>query len=187
MYFRTTDHDTKDCLTLPVKINDKRNQNNQNVQWIVVENREEDGKKIHIVTRGGAKIGGDVSKKDQDQYQWVRKNTEHKQKFDAHKEKETFKESKQEILKENIASTSGTKLIDEIPMYNMSPLFNQTNIEKPLEQVSNLRNFLGSCVKLLNDKNSLQILWCLLEKCNSGQEMNLEPKRVNQVLKKRIT
>jgi len=31
-----------------------------------VENREEDGKKINIVTRGGDKIGEDATKKDQD-------------------------------------------------------------------------------------------------------------------------
>jgi hypothetical protein len=37
--------------------------------------REEDGKNINIVTRGGAKIGEDAAKKDQDEYQWVRKNT----------------------------------------------------------------------------------------------------------------
>jgi hypothetical protein len=86
MYCRTTDHETKDCLTLLVKIQDKRNQNNQNVQWIVVENREEDGKKINIVTRGGAKTGEDATKKDQDQYQWVRKNTTPQQNFDAQRE-----------------------------------------------------------------------------------------------------
>jgi hypothetical protein len=40
-----------------------------------VENKEEDGNKINIVTRGGAKIGEDASKKNQDHYQWVRKNT----------------------------------------------------------------------------------------------------------------
>jgi hypothetical protein len=152
-----------------------------------VENREEDGKKINIVTRGGEKTGGDATKKDQDQYQWVRKNTKPEQKFDVCKEKETFKEARQEILKENIVSTSGTKPVDDIPVYDMPPLFDQTNREQPSEQVSNLRNFLGSCVKLLNDKNYLQVLQCLLEKCNSGEEMKLEPKRVNQVCKKRRT
>jgi hypothetical protein len=43
---------------------------------------------------------------------------------------------------------------------------------------------LGSCVKLLNDKNYLQVLQSLLEKCNSGEE---GVKTVNQVHKKRIT
>jgi len=34
MYCRTLDHETKECPTLLVKIQEKRNQNNQNVQWI---------------------------------------------------------------------------------------------------------------------------------------------------------
>jgi hypothetical protein len=34
MYCRTSDHDTEECPTLLVKIQEKRNQNNQNVQWI---------------------------------------------------------------------------------------------------------------------------------------------------------
>jgi hypothetical protein len=147
-----------------------------------VENIEEDGKKINIVTRGGAKIGEDAAKKDQDQYQWVRKNTTIEYKFDAHKEKEIFKEARKDILKENIMSTSGKKPEDEIPVYGMPSLFDQTNQEQSLEQVSNLRIFLGSCVKLLNDKNSLQVLQNLLEKCNSGEE---GVKRVNRVCKKR--
>jgi hypothetical protein len=48
-----------------------------------VENREEDGKKINIVTRGGSKIEEYAAKKDQDQYQWVRKNTVPEHKFYA--------------------------------------------------------------------------------------------------------
>jgi hypothetical protein len=44
------------------KILEKRNQKNLNVQWIVVETREEDGKKINIVTRRGSKTGADTEK-----------------------------------------------------------------------------------------------------------------------------
>lgn len=70
-------------------------------------NKEEDKKKIHIATTGGANTGEDADqKKEQDWYQWVRKNTTPEQKFDACKEKETFKEAGQDILKETIASTS---------------------------------------------------------------------------------
>jgi hypothetical protein len=71
------------------------------------------------------------------------------QKFDARKEKEIFKEARQEILKENIVSTSGTKPEDEIPVYDMPSLFDQTNQEKSLDQVSNLRNFLGVMCKIV--------------------------------------
>ena len=60
------------------------------------------------------------------------------QKFDARNEKEIFKEAKQDILKENIVSTSGMKPIDEISVYDIPSLFDQTNQEYSLEQVSNL-------------------------------------------------
>jgi hypothetical protein len=73
-------------------------------------------------------------------------------------------------LKENIVSTSGTKPIDVIPMYEMRPLFDQTKKEKLSEKVSNLRNFWGSCVNLLNDINSLQILQNMLEKIHPVEE-----------------
>jgi hypothetical protein len=95
MYCRATDHEIEDCPTLLIKIQDKRNQNNQNVQWIWVEKREEDGKNNNKVTIGGAKTGEDASKKYQDQYQWTRKNIHPKQNFDACKEKDIFKEAKQ--------------------------------------------------------------------------------------------
>jgi hypothetical protein len=63
---------------------------------------------------------------EKDQYQWVRKNTTLEQKFDACKEKETFKEAKWEILKENISSNLGTKAGDDVPMYDMPLMFYQT-------------------------------------------------------------
>jgi hypothetical protein len=129
-----------------------------------VENREEDGKKINIVTRGGEKTGVDVVNKDQDPYRGIRKNTEPKKKFDACKEKETFKEARQNIFKANIVSTSGTNLVDYIPVYDMPKLFDHTSREHPLESIINLRNILRSCVKFMNGEKYLQVLQSLLEK-----------------------
>jgi len=40
----------------------------------------------------------------------------------VHKEKEKLKEAKQDILKENIASTLGTNPRDDIKIYDMPPL-----------------------------------------------------------------
>jgi hypothetical protein len=134
MYCRATDHETKEFPTLLIKIQDKRNHTNQNVKWIRVENREAYGKKNNTLTRGGAKTGEDASKKYQDQYQSVRKNTSPEQKFDVCKEKEIFKEARQEILKENIASTSGTRPVYEISVYNMPSLFDHTNKEQSSEK-----------------------------------------------------
>ena len=75
-------------------------------------------------------------------------------------------------------STLGTKPIDEIQICDMPSLFDQTNQDQSSEKVSNLRNFLGACVKLLSDKHSLQVLQDLLEKCNPRDE---GVKMVNQV------
>jgi hypothetical protein len=54
MYCHASDHDIEECPTLLVKIQEKRNQNNQNVQWISVEARD-DIQNINIVTHGGTK------------------------------------------------------------------------------------------------------------------------------------
>jgi len=40
MYCHTTDHVKEECLKLMTKIQEKRNINNQNVQWIVAEIRD---------------------------------------------------------------------------------------------------------------------------------------------------
>jgi hypothetical protein len=84
MYFRVIDHEKEDCITLLVKIYDKRNQDNHNFQCIVLENKEEYGKNINIVTRGGAKTIANATKKDQVQYHWLGKNIIPQQNFDAH-------------------------------------------------------------------------------------------------------
>jgi hypothetical protein len=63
MYCRTSYHDIEDCLTLLVKIQEKRNQNSQNVQWILSEERDE-GRNINIVTRRGSKIGNDTARQE---------------------------------------------------------------------------------------------------------------------------
>jgi hypothetical protein len=49
----------------------------------------------------------------------------------VHKENEIFKESRQDISKENITSTSRTKPMDDVSVYVMPPLFDQTNKENP--------------------------------------------------------
>jgi hypothetical protein len=86
MYCRASDHDTEECPTLLVKIQEKRNQNNQNVQWISAEARD-DGRNINIVTRGGTKIGNDAVRQEPTQNQWIKKNTDPKKQFDVHLKK----------------------------------------------------------------------------------------------------
>jgi hypothetical protein len=53
-----------------------RNQNNQNVQWISTEARD-DGRNINIVMREGAKTGTDAVRQDPMQHKWVKKILNH--------------------------------------------------------------------------------------------------------------
>jgi hypothetical protein len=72
MYCHASDHDTEECPTLLLKIQEKRNQNNQNVQWIFTEARDE-GWNINIVTQGGAKIGDNTIRQELAYNQWVKR------------------------------------------------------------------------------------------------------------------
>ena len=98
MYCRVEYHDTEDCATLLGKIHEKQNQNNQNVQWISIEARE-DGRNKNIVMHGGAKTRDDAANQEPVQHKYIKKNTDSPKRFDAKKEKETFKEPRQEFLK----------------------------------------------------------------------------------------
>jgi hypothetical protein len=79
------------------------------------------------------------------------------------KEKDTFKQFRLEILKENITSTSRKNLGYYVPVYDMPHLFDQTSKDQTSKQTSNIRNFLGSCLKLLNDNTYLQVLQSFLK------------------------
>jgi hypothetical protein len=85
MYFHTSNHDMEECPTLLGKIQEKRNQFNQNVQWITVEVRDE-RRNINIVTGGGAKTGNDAGRQEAVQHQWVKKNAEPRKEFNAQNE-----------------------------------------------------------------------------------------------------
>jgi len=63
----------------------------------------------------------------------------------------------------------------------MSQPFYHTRRDQSSKKVSNLMNILVSCLNLLNDQASLQVLQSLIEKCNSKEEINQEQKTVNHV------
>jgi hypothetical protein len=63
MYCHASNHDTEECPTLLVKIQENRNQNKQNVQWILAKARDE-GRNIDIVTHGGDKPSTNIVKKN---------------------------------------------------------------------------------------------------------------------------
>jgi hypothetical protein len=117
----------------------------------------------------------------------VKKNVEPRKQFDAQKEKEIFKQARQEFQKEDIATTSTAQQSKEAPEYEMPPLLDHTNEIHSMGQVSTIKGFLQSCVKVLNDPSSVKILQNILEKCSMETEGKLEQKTVNHLHTRRRT
>jgi hypothetical protein len=72
-----------------------------------------------------------------------------------------------------MASTSTTQQRKEAPQYEMPPLLDHTNEIKPMGQVSTIKGFFQSCVKVLNDPSSVKILQNILEICSLETEGKL--------------
>jgi hypothetical protein len=71
-------------------------------------------------------------------------------------------------------STSVAQHTQDVPMYKMSSSMDHTSEAQPLDQESNIKKFLQSCVKLLKDPSYVKILQNMLERCNTEVEGNLE-------------
>jgi hypothetical protein len=142
---------------------------------------------MNIVTCGGAKTEDDTVRQEPVQHQWVKKNVEPRKQFDAQKEKEIFKQAQQEFEKEDITTTLTAQQSKEALEYEMPPLLDHTNEMQPMGQVSTIKGFLQSCVKVLNDRSSLKILQTILEKCSIEIEGKLEPKTDNHLHTRRRT
>jgi hypothetical protein len=72
-------------------------------------------------------------------------------------------------------------------MYEMPSSMDHTSKGQPLEKVSNIKTFLQSCVKLLNDPSSIKVLHNFLERCNTKVEGKLEQKTINHLHTRRRT
>jgi hypothetical protein len=77
-------------------------------------------------------------------------------------------------MKPDIASTSTAQHNKELPTYEMSPSLDHIKEAQPLGQVSTIKSFLQSCVKLLNDPSFVKVLQNMLEICSIDPEGNLE-------------
>jgi hypothetical protein len=69
----------------------------------------------------------------------------------------------------------------------MPPSLDHINGMKSIEQVSTIKGFLHSCVKVLSDPSSMKIFQNILEKCSNETEENIEPKIVNHLHTRRRT
>jgi hypothetical protein len=63
----------------------------------------------------------------------------------------------------------------------MPPSLDHTNEMKPKGQVSTIKYFLQSCIKVLSDPSFVKILQKILEKCSSETKQKIEPKIVNHL------
>jgi hypothetical protein len=143
--------------------------------------------KHQLFTRGRDKIGNDAVHQELAHHQWVKKNDEPRKQFDAQNEKETFKQDKQEFLKQDTVPTSTTQQSKEVPEYEMPPSLDHTKEMQSLGQVSTIKVFLQSCVKILNDPFSIKILQKILEICSIETKGKLEQKTVNHLHTRRRT
>jgi hypothetical protein len=66
-------------------------------------------------------------------------------------------------------------------MYEIPLSMDHTSEVPPIVQVSTIKNFLQSCVKLLNDQSFVKVLKNILEICNTEVEGKLEHKTVNHL------
>jgi hypothetical protein len=90
-------------------------------------------------------------------------------------------------VKPNIVSTSTAHHNKEVPVYKMPPSLDHTKEAQPLGQVSTIKDFLQSCVKLLNDPSSVKVLQNMLERCSIEAEGKLEQKTINHLHTRRRT
>ena len=78
-------------------------------------------------------------------------------------------------------TTSTVQQSKEAPEYEMPPSLDHTNEMKPTGQVSTIKGFLKSCVKVLSDTSYVKILQNILEKCSIKTKEKLEQKTVNHL------
>ena len=58
---------------------------------------------------------------------------------------------------------------------------------QPMGQVSTIKGFLQSCVKLLNDPSSVKVLQNMLEICSIEEEEKIKQKTINHLRTRRRT
>jgi hypothetical protein len=151
-----------------------------------VEARD-DGRNINIVMHVGAKTGADTVRQDPTQHQWVKKHTEPQDSLMRGKKNKYSRKQDRSSSSKYVSSTSITQHTQKVPMYEIPLSMDHTSKVPPIAQVSTIKTFLQSCVKLLNDPSSVKVLQNMLEICNTVVEGKLEQKTVNHLHTRRRT
>jgi hypothetical protein len=90
-------------------------------------------------------------------------------------------------VKQNLVFTSAVQQTQNSPKYEIPFSMDHTSKGQPLEQVSTIKTFLQSYVKLLNDPSSVKVLQNMIERCNKEEEGNLEHKTINHLHTRRTS
>jgi hypothetical protein len=87
-----------------------------------------------------------------------------------------------------INDDQASRTIDkEIPTYEMPPSLDHTEETQPLGQVSTIKSFFQSCVRLLNDPSSVKTLQNMLERCSIEAKGKIEHKTMKHLHTRRRT
>jgi hypothetical protein len=125
------------------------------VQLIYAEPRRED-LRVVVITRGGVVTGEDrVTQGKTTEDSRVRKDAEKTQDFDAKKERRTFEDARKEFRRDQ---GSSSRTWPEVREYRMPLVFDQSALLREGKEVSKLMEFLYTCIKLIQDENTVREL-----------------------------
>jgi hypothetical protein len=151
------------------------------VQLIYAEPRGAD-LKVSIITRGGAATGEDrESHGNNADYHRVRKATENTPTFDAKKERQIFEEERKDFKGDQGSSSKKQPKIKE---YGMPQAFDRSTSPTEGKEVSKLMEFVCTCVKLIQDKSTVQELQDLIKQYELGKIDSLLNRVVHQIGKR---
>jgi hypothetical protein len=78
--------------------------------------------------------------------QWVRKVEEPPMTFDPWKERDTYKNSRKELLQTKWVASTSQHVYDKPPVFDMPLAYDHSMIERKIEKVRTLKIFLKSCL-----------------------------------------
>jgi hypothetical protein len=149
---------------------------------IYVEPHGEDPR-VTVITRGGVATEEDRATQGRTENDHgVRKATENTPTFDAKKERNIFEEERKEF-KEDQAYSSKRQL--DIKEYSMTQVFNPSASPTEGKEVSQLMEFLHTCVNLIQDKGVVQELEDLIKEYELGKIDPLLNIAVHQIGRRR--
>jgi hypothetical protein len=143
---------------LLAKLQERRG-GNQQIQLISAEPRGEDPRVI-VITRGGVVTGEDrVTPGKTTDGSGIKRDSEKTPLFDPRKEKHVFEEARREFVG---GHASSYRAQPEVRECEMPPAFYQSTLARQGKEVSNLMDFLYTCIDLIKDERHVHELQHLI-------------------------